>query len=226
MTPEEAIGQRLVINEGEGTIVGVVANFHNNGLKDELTACVLLNASTWLDKANIKFANGADLSSARAFVESTWKKFYPEGVFNSAFLDDVVARNYTIERLVFKGFFILAILTIFIGSMGLYGLISFMTLRKTKEVGIRKTLGATVAQIVILFVKEFVLLICIAFLLSGPVSYLWLKEWLNGFAYHIEMGAWMFVLGVVTTLIITLLTVSYQSIKAAVVNPVNALRNE
>ena len=226
MTPEEAVGQRLIINEGEGTIVGVVQNFHNNGLQDELTACVLLNASTWLEKANIKFTAQADLASTRLFVESTWKKFYPEGVFNSTFVDEVVARNYTIERLIFKGFIILAVLTIIIGSMGLYGLISFMAMRKTKEVGIRKTLGASVAQIVVLFVKEFVLLICLAFLLAAPVSYFWLKEWLNTFAYHIDMTAWMFILGVAVTLLITLMTVSYQSIKAAMINPVNSLRSE
>ena len=110
--------------------------------------------------------------------------------------------------------------------MGLYGLISFMAMRKTKEVGIRKTLGASVAQIVVLFVKEFVLLICLAFLLAAPVSYFWLKEWLNTFAYHIDMTAWMFILGVAVTLLITLMTVSYQSIKAAMINPVNSLRSE
>jgi putative ABC transport system permease protein len=224
--PSDAIGRRLIINEGEATIVGVIKDFHNHGLQEELTPCVLLNSSRWLERTNIKIASKSNLPHTLTYIESTWKKIYPDGVFNSVFLDDVLARNYTLERLVFKGFIVLAILTIIIGCMGLYGLLSFITLRKTKEVGIRKTLGATATQIVSLFAREFVLLICVAFLLASPLAYFWLKHWLETFAYHIDMGSWMFISGAFMTLLIALLTISYQTLKAALENPVEALKSE
>jgi putative ABC transport system permease protein len=222
----DAIGQRLIISEGEATIVGVIKNFHNHGLQQELTPCVLLNSSRWLDRTNIKIASQSNLTHTLSYVESTWKKIYPDGVFNYVFLDDILARNYTLERLVFKGFIVLATLTIIIGCMGLYGLLSFITLRKTKEVGIRKTLGATATQIVGLFAREFVMLICVAFLIASPLTYFWLRHWLETFAYHIDMGSWMFMFGAIMTLLIALLTISYQTLKTALENPVEALKSE
>ncbi len=123
LTPERAIGQRLIINEGEAVIVGVVRDFHNNALQKELSPCVLLNSSQWLERANIKMNHRADLSETVTFVEKTWKDFYPEGIFNGVFLDDVLARNYALEELIFQGFTIFSALTIFVGCMGLYGLL-------------------------------------------------------------------------------------------------------
>jgi ABC-type antimicrobial peptide transport system permease subunit len=225
LTPEQAIGQRLIINEGEAVIVGVVRDFHNNGLQDELSPCVLLNSSQWLERANIKINRGADLSETAAFVEKTWKAIYPEGIFNGIFLDDVIARNYTLEELIFKGFTIFSTLTIFVGCLGLYGLLYYITLRRTKEVGIRKTLGASVNQIVTMFGKEFVIMVGISFLIAAPCCYYWMNEWLSGFAYHIDISWWMFAVGIFLTWLITILTISYQTIRAATANPVEALRN-
>lgn len=225
LTPEQAIGQRLIINEGEAVIVGVVRDFHNNGLQDELSPCVLLNSSQWLERANIKINPDADLSEAAGFVEKTWKDIYPEGIFNGIFLDDVLARNYTFEELIFKGFTIFATLTIFVGCLGLYGLLYFITLRRTKEVGIRKTLGATVSQIVTMFGKEFVIMVGISFLIAAPCCYYWMNEWLSGFAYHIDISWWMFAMGILLTWFITIATISFQTIRAATANPVEALRN-
>lgn len=225
LTPEQAIGQRLIINEGEAIIVGVVRDFHNNGLQEELSPCVLLNSSQWLERANIKINSGADLSETVAFVEKTWKAIYPEGIFNGIFLDEVLAFNYTLEELIFKGFTIFSALTIFVGCLGLYGLLFFITLRRTKEVGIRKTLGATVGQIVSMFGKEFVIMVGISFVIAAPCCYYWMNEWLSGFAYHIDISWWMFAMGVLLTWLITILTISYQTIRAATANPVEALRN-
>jgi ABC-type antimicrobial peptide transport system permease subunit len=105
-------------------------------------------------------------------------------------------------------------------------LLSFISVRKTKEVGIRKVLGASVGQIVRLFATEFVVLVLFAFLIAAPLSYYWMNSWLNGFAYHTALTWWMFVAGAVLTLVVTIATIGHQSIKAAVANPVNALRTE
>jgi putative ABC transport system permease protein len=107
----------------------------------------------------------------------------------------------------------------------LYGLLYFITLRRTKEVGIRKTLGASVNQIVTMFGKEFVIMVGISFLIAAPCCYYWMNEWLSGFAYHIDISWWMFAIGILVTWLITILTISYQTIRAATANPVEALRN-
>lgn len=226
LTPEQAIGQRLIINEGEAVIVGVIRDFNNNGLQEELTPCVLLNSSQWLDRTNIKIERNADLSAVHAYVEKSWKEIYPDGIFKGTFLDDVIARNYTLEDLIFKGFTIFSMLTIFVGCLGLYGLLYFITLRRTKEVGIRKTLGATLSQLVVMFGKEFMIMVAISFLIAAPFCYYWMGEWLSGFAYHIEISWWMFALGILLTLLITMITISYQTTRAASANPVEALRND
>ena len=225
LTPERAIGQRLIINEGEAVIVGVVRDFHNNALQKELSPCVLLNSSQWLERANIKIKRSANLSEAVTFVEKTWKEFYPEGIFNGIFLDDVLARNYKLEELIFEGFTIFSGLTIFVGCLGLYGLLVFITLRRTREVGIRKTLGASVNEIVTMFGKEFVIMVGLSFLIAAPCCYYWMNEWLSGFAYHVDISWWMFAIGILLTWLITILTISYQTVRAANANPVEALRN-
>jgi ABC-type antimicrobial peptide transport system permease subunit len=226
LTPEQAIGQRLIINEGEATIVGVVSDFHNNSLKEELSPCVLLNSSQWLDRANIMISPDADPSKTVAFVEKTWKGIYPEGIFNGVFLDDALALNYTLEELIFKGFTIFSALTISVACLGLFGLINFITLRRTKEVGIRKTLGASANQIVTMFGREFVVMEGISFFIAAPCCYYLMNQWLSGFAYHIDIPVWMFAAGILLTWMITIVTISAQIVKAANGNPVDALRNE
>jgi putative ABC transport system permease protein len=226
MTPEQAIGQRLIINEGEATIVGVLRNFHNNALQEVLTPCVFLNSSQWLDRMNIKLHPDADLAGTLATVEKTWKEIYPDGIFNGIFLDEVLSRNYTLEELIFNGFTIFSVLTIFVGCLGLYGLVYYVTLRKKKEVGIRKTLGASVAQLVTMFGKEFVIMVGISFFIAAPCCYYWMNQWLSGFAYHTDISWWMFAAGILLTWMITILTISYQTIQAARANPVDSLRSE
>ncbi len=225
-TPEEAIGRQLRINEGDATIVGVIKDFHNNSLQEEITPCILLNSSSWLDRSNIKLEAQKGLSEPLSFIENSWRATYPEGVYNFTFLDDIVAQNYAIEQLIYKGFTSFAFLTIIIGCLGLYGLISFVTLRKTKEVGIRKVLGASVSSILHLFSKEFMVLISFSFVIAAPLSYLFMNRWLQGFAYHIKLSWIVFALGAFLTITIALLTISFNTFKAAVSNPVDSLRSE
>ena len=225
-TPVQMLGQRLIINEGEGTVVGVVKDFHNKSLQDDISPCIFLNSSWWLERANIKLHSTANMPDVLAFVEKQWKELYPEGVFKYTFLDESIAQNYALEELAYKGFTLFSILTIGIGCLGLYGLLSFITLRKTKEVGIRKSLGASVGQIVAMFTKEFVVLVIVAFVIAAPIAYYFMNQWLLDITYRISLSWWMFGSGVALTIVITLFTISYQSIRAARANPVDSLRNE
>lgn len=225
-TPAQMLGQRLIINEGEGTVVGVIKDFHNTPLKGEISPCIFLNSSWWLERVNVKLHSTANTTEALSFVEKKWRELYPEGVYSYAFLDESIAKNYAIEQLVYKGFTVFSILTIAIGCLGLYGLLSFITLKKTKEVGIRKALGASVLQIVGLFNKEFIVLISVAFVIAAPLAFYFMNQWLMDFTYRISMSWWMFGLGASLTIVITLATISYQSVRAAMANPVDSLRNE
>jgi len=225
-TPEQAIGQRLTINEGEGTIVGVVKDFHNESLQDDITPCLLINWKPFLGVANIKIAKNQNMEATLAFIEKTWKARSPDGIYYYDFLDKTLARKYSLQHMVFQGFTAFALLAISIGCLGLYGLLSFMALRKTKEVGIRKVLGASVAQIVGLFSREFITLLVIAFVIAAPLAGYFMNAWLHDFAYRISLSWWMFALGMGLTVVIMLLTIAYKSIKSALANPVEALRNE
>ncbi|MFM9838327.1 MAG: ABC transporter permease [Cyclobacteriaceae bacterium] len=225
-TPEEAIGRQLTINEGTATIIGVVKDFHNNSLQDEITPCILINWSYFLERAHIKIQPQKSFASTLPLIENTWKEIYPEGIYSFTFLNDALAKNYAIEQLVYNGFTTFAALAIAIGCLGLYGLISFITHRRTKEVGIRKVLGASVANILQLFSKEFIVLVSIAFVIAAPLSYYFMNGWLQGFAYHIELSWWIFVMGAILTIAITLITISFQTVKAAMSNPVDSLRSE
>ena len=225
-TPTQMLGQRLIINEGEGTVVGVIKDFHNKSLQDDISPCIFLNSSWWLERVNVKLHSTANMPDVLSFVEKQWKELYPEGVYKYSFLDDSIAQNYALEQLVYKGFSVFSILTILIGCLGLYGLLSFITLRKTKEVGIRKALGASVGQIVGMFNKEFIVLVIIAFVIAAPLAFYFMNQWLQDFTYRISLTWWMFGVGVLLTIVITLATISYQSIRAAMANPVDSLRNE
>ncbi|MGD1893636.1 MAG: ABC transporter permease [Cyclobacteriaceae bacterium] len=151
---------------------------------------------------------------------------YPDYLFDYQFLDDRIAAFYQEETRLAQLFKILAGITIFIGCLGLYGLVSFMAVRRTKEVGIRKVLGASVRSILILFSKEFMVLVGIAFLLAAPLAYYVMQQWLMNFTYQIDIGANTFFIAIAFSALVALLTVSHQSVKAALANPVDSLRNE
>ncbi|NER13024.1 hypothetical protein GWK08_06210 [Leptobacterium flavescens] len=223
-TPQEAIGKRLAINEGEATIVGVVKDFNNHSLQYEITPCIILNWNAYQNNAFIKIADGS--SRTLASVEKTWNGIFKNSVYNYEFLDDSMEKEYLVERLIFNGFTILSILAISIGCLGLLGLMSFITLRKTKEIGIRKVLGAGLLDNVTFFSKEFIFLVAIAFIIAVPLVYYAMNMWLQGFSYKVELSLWMFLSGGVITLMIALLSCSFQSVKASLADPVKSLRTE
>lgn len=223
-TTEEALGKQLTINEGEATIVGVVKDFHNNSLQNEVSPVILMNWTYFLNKAFVRSAGSN--TSQLIKLEETWKETFPKSVYSYEFLNDSIEREYALEQLIFKGFTIFSVLVVLIGSLGLFGLMSFITIRKTKEVGIRKVLGASIPQIVLFFSKEFTALIVVAFVVASPIAYFFMQKWLQDFVYRIDLSIWMFVTGGLLTLVVASIASFFQIAKAVTINPVETLRSE
>ncbi|QCR22438.1 ABC transporter permease [Pontibacter sp. SGAir0037] len=225
---EEAIGKQISLGGGpefRGPIVGVVADFHQTSLHQPIAPIILTrnpgDYSMLAAKIDI-----IQQQEALAHLERIFEKAYPEDVFNYAFFDDTIAEFYeeqARQSLLFKVF---SFISIFIGCLGLYGLVAFMAAQRTKEVGIRKVLGASILDITMLFSKEFVKLVLIAFLLAVPLSYYIMDFWLSDFTYKISISYGVFLLAGFITIAIALLTMSSKAIQAATANPVLSLKNE
>ena len=229
--PAEIIGKSLTINEGEAPVIGVVKDFHNDGLQYEITPCILFYWGTgFLDEAGILMAahgpEGQDLENTLAHIEESWKEVFPGDEFNFAFLDERLAQHYRVESLVYKAFQLAAGISVFIGCLGLFGLVSFVAVQRKKEVGIRKVLGASVMDIFGLLTGDFMKLVFIAIIIATPVSWYLMQKWLQDFAYRISPDWWYFLGAGALTMSIALITAGYQAVNAARVNPVKNLRTE
>lgn len=225
--PQEMIGKRIAVGLGDisAPVVGVVADFHTSSLHEAIYPVVLMNYPSLYYTAGIAI-NTANLQETIEFIRKTWTDVYPEYYFDYHFLDDTIADLYRQERRQLVLFRIFAGVSIFIGCLGLLGLVSFMANQKEKEIGVRKVFGATVSGITLLFSKEFVRLVLISFLIAAPMAWYLMSRWLENFEYHVDIHWTVFALGLVLTLAIALLTVSYRSIKAGLANPVDTLRAE
>jgi putative ABC transport system permease protein len=206
------------------TVIGVVENFHFESLKENITPLALfLNQSNGNVVFRFEAANTQDVIMA---VEKSWKKLAPGQPFQYSFLNEDFGRMYASEQRLGKTFAVFAGLAIIIACLGLFALTSFTAEQRNKEIGIRKVLGASVASIVMLLSKEFSKLIIIAFLLAAPLSWFAVSWWLQHYIYKVDVGIMVYLVAGVFAFIIAWLTMGYQSIKAAVANPVNSLRNE
>ena len=237
-TPETALGKsvRTYVQENgqtygdlTGTVVGVVADYHGTSLRDPIEPTVFMSSEGALSQYThhllIK-ASGKDVASVRRTLEQQWKTVLPDRYFEASFLDTDLALRYAEEQRLGKIMLTFSILAILIACLGLYGLASYLAERRTKEIGIRKTLGASVQQLLVLFNQDFVRLILIAFVVAIPITYYAMNRWLQDFAYHIDIGVAVFIVAGLLCLVVALATVSYQSLRAAWTNPVDALRNE
>jgi len=222
--PLEAIGKKIQINEGQATIVGVVKDYHNNSFQREITPCIILNWTYFQNQAFIKIGNNN--YESLGLIKDIWETTFTSSVYRLDFLDNSIENEYVVERLVFNGFTILSILAISIGCLGLFGLMSFIVSRKKKEIGIRKVLGADIFQIFSFFTSEFIGLVFLAFVIAAPLAYYFGNLWLESFTYRMELSVWIFLIGGFLTLIIATITCSFQSLNAALANPINALREE
>jgi predicted permease len=226
--PEDALGRRVKIwlwEPFEGTITGVVRDFHLTSLKEEIAPLALLNLPVGFSKGGIKLAGGHP-PQALAYVKKVFARVFPEAVFSYAFLDENIARLYEREDKIQTLFTAFAGMAIFIACLGLLGLSAHAAVQRTKEVGIRKVLGASVPQLVALLSREFALLVGVAFLIAAPLGWYVMHKWLENFAYRVPVGAGTLVWAGLAALAVALLTVSFQVIKAALANPVNSLKSE
>lgn len=225
-TPEEALGKEILFgtNPQGPRVVGVVNDFHSQSVREQITPTVIaFNNFVFFAFVRIQ---PDDVPGTLASLRDTWERAVPGYVFDYSFLDEDFDELYQREDVLgtLLGYF--AGLTIFIACLGLFGLASFMAEQRTQEIGVRKVLGASVAGIVLLLSKEFTKLVAAAFVVAAPVAYLAMRQWLSGFAYHTTVGVGTFLVAGAAALIIAWLTVSYQATRAALANPVEALRTE
>ena len=210
------------------TVIGVVKDFHFQSLRDQITPLVILSTESnggnfGLLMARIK---AGQYKSAIAAIESKWKLLAPEQPFRYLFLDENFNAQYKSEQQAGKLFAVFASLAILVACVGLFGLSAYTAHLRTKEIGIRKVMGASVSGVVILLAKDFTKMVGIAFVIAAPLSWYLMRQWLEGFAYRIDLSPGVFLLAGTITILIAWITVSFQTIKAAIINPVKSLKSE
>jgi putative ABC transport system permease protein len=221
---EDAIGQKIKWGERQVIVRGVVKNYHHLSVQYTIDPIIFLPARKG-SYYTLKLA-GNDVSSQLATLEKLYQKNFPGNPFEFQFLDQTFAAKYNAEQQYSIIFTIASCMAIFIGCLGLFGLAAYSVEQRTKEIGIRKVLGSSVSQIVNLFSRDFLMLVVIAFIIAVPVSWWFMEQWLQGFAYRVTIGWWVFALSGLATLFIAWITVGVQAFKGAVSNPVNSLRSE
>jgi ABC-type antimicrobial peptide transport system permease subunit len=225
--PQDAIGKEINFwNGGKvANIVGVIKDFNSYSLREPMAPVVL---STWRDvyqTINIKIKPNSE-KTVLPYIEKIWTSTYPDYVYNYEFLDQTIKNFYKQEDQLSQLYKIFAGIAIFISCLGIYGLVSFMAVQRTKEVGIRKVLGASARNIIYLLSKEFTILIIIAFVISAPIAYFIMHKWLQNYTYRIPLSASIFILAIISSIVIAWITVAHRAIKAAMANPVRSLRTE
>jgi putative ABC transport system permease protein len=224
-TAEEALDKRVHVgvNDITAPIVGVTNNFHTSSLRYEIEPVIMLVIPDLYFGAGMSIASD-DIPATIAHIRKTWEGLYPDYFFDYNFLDEHLAGLYRNEKRQLVLFRIFSGVSIFIGCLGLLGLVSFMANQKLKEIGVRKVFGASIPTIVKIFSKEFVLLVVVAFVIAAPLSRLVMQYWLENFEYHVNIHWSVYAVGLFTTLFIALATIAYRATRAAMANPIESLR--
>lgn len=228
--PQKALGRYLVWSDKNILITGVVKDFHQKSLHEVIKPLVIGNWGQIHREFSISLqpqtADGNNWKAGIAKIGAAWKQLYPDYDFEYAFLDESIAKYYKAEQDISRLLKWATGLAIFISCLGLLGLVMYTTNQRTKEIGVRKVLGATVSQIVSILSKDFLLLVMIAFLIAAPVAWWAMHKWLENFAYRTPINAWLFIGAGFLTIVVAMATISYQTFKAAAANPVKSLRTE
>lgn len=225
--PEDAIGQEIITGLGSRKlkVIGVVKDFHFMGLQNKIEPLILEFFPNQFGTINLT-VNGNDINSSLKFIESKWNELYPENPFDYYFIDDDFERHYIEEVKAGQLVTLFTIFGIFVACLGLYGLTLYSAEQRTKEIGIKKALGASVAKIVMNMSSGFIWLVIISNVIAWPLVYYFMNEWLSNFSYKINMPYWIYFVSGIITIIIAQLTISLHAIIAANKNPVEALRYE
>lgn len=224
-TPEEALNRRLTVGDMDnktGIIVGVLSDFNNADLYSNIEPTVIYASKRLYRTAGIKLQNLS--ASTIPDIMKVWQQQFPEYVFQYSFYDEEIAGFYKREELASNLTSMFALLSVFLSCLGLFGLALFSIEQRTKEIGIRKVLGASIASITTLLSMDFLRLVVVAIIIASPVSYYFMNKWLQDFAYRIDIEWWIFAISALLAVLIAFLTVGYQSVKAALANPVKTLR--
>ena len=224
-TPAEAIGKRFKQWGREGKIIGVIKNFHFRSLQENIVPLSMRIEPTRSNLLSLQVSSDG-LPATLAAIEKAWKTIVPRMPFSYYFLDEYFDRQYRGEERFGKLFLNFAILAIFISCLGLLGLVYYSTTQRTKEIGVRKVMGASVSSIVNLLSKDFLQLVFISFLIAAPIAWYFMYQWLQNFAYRTDLSWWIFLSAAIISLFIALITTSFQAMKAAIRNPVTSLRAE
>lgn len=224
--PQDAIGKLLRIgSQPPKPVCGVVKDFHMQSMHNLVPPIAIMPSNRWMGMTGIQIS-GPNPGKTRDEIQAIWDKHFPELVYNATFLDESIEKFYQSEKRMSLLYQVYAFIALFISGLGLYGLISFLVVQKTREIGVRKVLGASVKSLVYLFSKEFAWLILIAFCLAGPMAWYFMNRWLEAFAYKIQMGPLIFLTALLCSGLLAVCTVGYKSMLAARANPVKSLRTE
>jgi putative ABC transport system permease protein len=226
MKMKDPVGKQVKFWMGKGTIVGVMKDFHLSSFHTAIQPLILVNYKGLNTEYMMVRTQPGKTQEAVAHIEKTTREFNPNYPFSYHFLDEDYEKMYRSEMIVNTLIKYFGILAIVISCLGLLGLAAFTAEQRTKEIGIRKVLGANVASVIALLSRDFVKLIFIAFILASPLAWFAMNKWLSNFAYHIDLSWEVFVLAGGIAIGVALFTVSFQSIKAALMNPVKSLKSE
>lgn len=224
-TPEAAINQKLIIGNEFKTIIGVITDFHQQSLRQSKNPTII-QYIPWSQDYLTLSVNSKNVRQTISIIEKAYGDVFPDNAFEYFFLDDQFNQQYQAEDRMWKIFILFSALAIVVSCMGLFGLSSFLAIQRTKEVAIRKVLGASVSNITTLLSTDFISLVFVSFAIAGPVSWYVMNQWLEGFAYRIDIPWLMFILSGTLTAVIAFLTVSFQSVKAALKNPIDSIKVE
>ncbi|MFL5738904.1 MAG: ABC transporter permease [Flavisolibacter sp.] len=222
---QAAIGKPFRMGDTKGVIVGVTNDFHFNSLEQAIEPLAITQLYGGFSRISLN-VNIKQAGKAVAFIENTWKRHFPSALFDYDFLSQEIKQQYLSEERFSRIFLYFSVLSLLIACLGLYGLISYTIFQKTKEIGIRKILGASASQITVMLSGNFLQLVFLASLISIPAAWYIMSKWLENFAYRINLSWWLFTSACLIVLLIALLTISVQSVKAAISNPAKSLRTE
>jgi putative ABC transport system permease protein len=222
---DDAIGKIISLFGRNWDVIGVINDFHQKSLRYPVEPTILLPSYGTNNPICIK-VDTKDLSSTVNAIKAKYASFFPGNYFDYFFLDDQFNKQYANDQLFGKVFAIFSAFAIFIACLGLLGLSLFATTQRTKEIGVRKVLGASVSNIIMLLSRDFIKLVLVAFVIASPVAWFIMHNWLQDFAYRINIQWWVFGVAGIIALVIAIITISLQAFRAAIANPVKSLRTE
>jgi putative ABC transport system permease protein len=212
----------ISLNGFKPEVIGVIKDFNSSSLHNEITSLVFMVSPIWFKEFIVK-VKSANMPSTINSLKKVWAKFFPQYPFEYSFLDESIEKMYKSEEQYSKVISTFSVVALFIACLGLLGLASFVTEQRKKEIGIRKVQGASMKSIVQLVSNEFLILVIVSNVIAWPVAYFFMNKWLISFAYRINISIWTFISSGALALIIALLTVGFQAVKAAVANPVKSI---